>query len=35
MTNKTYNTVGTFPKGYRKTKYTTLSEHFQKPIENS
>jgi hypothetical protein len=28
MKNKKYHTVGTFPKS-RKTKNTTLSEHFQ------
>jgi hypothetical protein len=31
--NKKYHIVGTFPKSNRKIKNTTLSEHFQNPIE--
>ena len=33
MKNKKYHTVGTFPKYNRKTKNTTLSEHFQNTTE--
>ena len=33
VNNKKYHTVGTFPKSYRETKNTTLSEQFQNLIE--
>ena len=33
MKNKKYHNVGTFPRSNRKTKNTTLSEHFQNLIE--